>query len=145
MCFSIIMRYLSCNNTKDVSHYIISSTFWLLLWAAWPVEVFLFTFIAFVPLLLWNELQKRKSVFAHTFLAFLLWNILTTFWIVHATWFGVMMAVLINSLLMASAFTLFSWIKSRLGIKRGGGLLFACGLHSSTFILIGICLGRGLL
>ena len=93
----------------------------LLLWAAWPVDGFPFLlFIAFVPLLLLeNELQKRKSVFAHTFLAFMLWNILTTFWIVHATWFGVMMAVLINSLLMASAFTLFSWIKSRLGIKRG--------------------------
>ena len=93
----------------------------LLLWAAWPVDGFPFLlFIAFVPLLLLeNELQKRKSVFAHTFLAFILWNILTTFWIVHATWFGVMMAVLINSLLMASAFTLFSWIKSRLGIKRG--------------------------
>ena len=67
----------------------------------------------------YNELQKRKSVFLHSFLAFLLWNTLTTFWIVHATWFGVMMAILINSLLMASAFTLFSWIKTRLGSRKG--------------------------
>tara|TARA_B100000900_G_scaffold413239_1_gene436814 strand:+ start:8297 stop:9823 length:1527 start_codon:yes stop_codon:yes gene_type:complete len=93
----------------------------LLLWAAWPVDGFPFLlFIAFVPLLMVeNELQKHKSVFAHSFLSFLLWNTLTTFWIVHATWFGVVMAVLINSLLMASAFTIFSWIKIRLGSKRG--------------------------
>ncbi len=93
----------------------------LLLWAAWPVDGFPFLlFIAFVPLLMVeNELQKRKSVFLHSFLAFLLWNTLTTFWIVHATWFGVMMAILINSLLMASAFTLFSWIKTRLGSRKG--------------------------
>ena len=93
----------------------------LLLSIAWPVKGFPFLlFLAFVPLLLLeNELQRRKSVFAHSFLAFMLWNILTTFWIVHATWFGVIMAVLINSLLMASTFTLFSWIKIRLGSKRG--------------------------
>ena len=93
----------------------------ILLAAAWPVDGFPFLlFVAFVPLLmLEGKLQKRKSVFAHSFLAFLLWNTLTTFWIVHATWFGVVMAVLINSLLMASVFTLFSWIKSRLGSKRG--------------------------
>ena len=93
----------------------------LLLSIAWPVEGFPFLlFIAFVPLLmLENELPKRKSVFVHSFLAFILWNILTTFWIVYASWFGVVMAVLINSLLMASTFTLFSWIKSRLGSKRG--------------------------
>lgn len=93
----------------------------LLLSAAWPVDGFPFLlFFAFVPLLLMEgQLQKRKSVFAHSFLAFLLWNTLTTFWIVHATWFGVVMAVLINSLLMATAFTLFSWVKSRLGNKRG--------------------------
>ena len=93
----------------------------LFLWVAWPVDGFpFFLCVAFVPLLLAEEkLQKPKSVFAHSFLAFLLWNILTTFWIVHATWFGVVMAVLINSLLMASTFTIFSWIKRRLGSKRG--------------------------
>ena len=97
----------------------------LLLWAAWPVDGFPFLlFVAFVPLLLAEEkLQKRKSIFAHSFLAFLLWNTLTTFWIVHATFFGVLMAVLINSFLMASTFTIVSWVKSQLGRKRG---LWAC-------------------
>ena len=96
MCFSIIMRYLSCNNTKDVSHYIISHTFWFaslgcLACGRFSVST-LYCFCTIITA--GNELQKRKSVFAHTFLAFMLWNILTTFWIVHATWFGVMMAVL---------------------------------------------------
>ena len=93
----------------------------LLFTAAWPVDGFPFLlFFAFIPLfLIEGKLKKRKSVFAHSFLAFLLWNIFTTFWIVHATWFGVVMAVIINSLLMAFAFTLFSWIKSQLGTKRG--------------------------
>ena len=67
--------------------------------AGWPVDGFPFLlFLAFVPLLIAeNQLQKRKSVFAHSFLTFLLWNTLTTFWIVHSTCFGVVMAVLINS------------------------------------------------
>ena len=62
----------------------------LLLWLLWPVDGFPFLlFYCFCTIITaGNELQKRKSVFAHTFLAFMLWNILTTFWIVHATWFG---------------------------------------------------------
>ena len=49
-------------------------------------------------------------------------------------------------LLIASAFTLFSWIKSRLGIKRGWWAFVCVWLAFSTFILIGIlvaCLGNG--
>jgi apolipoprotein N-acyltransferase len=74
--------------------------------------------VAFVPLLI-LESEKPKFLFAYSLLAFVLWNSLTTYWIVHATLFGVVMAVLINALLMAGTFTLFSWIKSRLGVKRG--------------------------
>ncbi len=93
----------------------------LLLSLAWPTNGFPFLlFFAFVPLLLMEqEIHKRQSVFLLSLFAFLVWNTLTTFWIVNATWIGVIMAVLINSLLMASAFTLFSWVKSRLGQKRG--------------------------
>ena len=99
-----------------------------LLALAWPTNGFPFLlFFAFVPLLLMEqELQKRQSVFLHSLFAFLVWNTLTTFWIVNATWIGVIMAVLINSLLMASAFTLYSWVKSRLGQKRGWWAFYLC-------------------
>lgn len=86
---------------------------------AWPASGFPFLlFVAFIPLLV-LEREKPSYLFGYSFLAFLVWNSFTTYWIVHATLFGVIMAVLINSLLMALFFNLFSWIKGRLGAKRG--------------------------
>lgn len=70
-------------------------------------------FLAFLPLLYLDRFfTERKSEFrsvsfwGHTFLAFIIWNILTTWWIVHATAAGVVLAVVTNSLLMSLTFWL---------------------------------------
>ena len=67
-------------------------------------------FVAWVPLLVLDnyyvsERQSEKSIsfWFHAFLAFLIWNILTTWWIVHATAVGAMLAIVANSLLMSVA------------------------------------------
>lgn len=67
-------------------------------------------FLAWLPLLLLDgyyvaEKQTEKSVsfWFHAFLAFLVWNILTTWWIVHATAVGAFLAIVANSLLMSAA------------------------------------------
>ena len=89
----------------------ISLAILLLLWAAWPVDA-RFYFIAFVPLLLLeNELQNVNQFFAHTF-SFHVVEYIN--YILDSTCYLVWSddGVLINSLLMASAFTLFSWIKA---------------------------------
>jgi len=70
-------------------------------------------FIAFLPLLYLDHFfAERKSEFrsvsfwSHAFLSFFIWNILTTWWIVHATAAGAAMAIVTNSFLMSLTFWL---------------------------------------
>lgn len=70
-------------------------------------------FIAFLPLLYLDHFfTERKSEFrsvsfwSHAFLAFFIWNILTTWWIVYATAEGAIMANVANSFLMSLTFWL---------------------------------------
>ncbi|MGI8893044.1 MAG: apolipoprotein N-acyltransferase [Bacteroidia bacterium] len=100
----------------------------LLLSAAWPAGGFFFLlFIALVPLLiLENHLShnitiKRKGlgVFLYSYLTFFTWNLLTTWWIVNATFFGAVMAFIFNSLFMTLVFLLFHHTKMILGMKKG--------------------------
>jgi apolipoprotein N-acyltransferase len=65
----------------------------VLLWLAWPpLPLFPLLFIGFIPLLWLDEVcrEKEKSArcfFGYTYLALLIWNLLTTWW-VGATYFG---------------------------------------------------------
>ena len=65
-------------------------------------------FVAFLPLLYLDHFfveQKANyrsvSYWGHTFFAFLIWNVLTTFWVANATLTGALMAFLINSFAMS--------------------------------------------
>ena len=65
-------------------------------------------FIAFLPLLILDHFFVEKkanyrsvSFWGHTFLAFIIWNMLTTWWVSHATFVGAVMAVFVNSFLMS--------------------------------------------
>ncbi len=93
----------------------------LLLSISWPSRGMpLFLFIAFIPLLLVeDDLCRRKGMF-HTFHAlvfsypaFFTWNLLTTWWIYNSTAFGMIMAVLFNSLFMSLVFLAYHWTKKR--------------------------------
>lgn len=69
---------------------------------------------AFVPLLAAEYLateHKFRYFFSIYYLAFLLWNCATTYWIYLATIPGAIAAVVLNSLQMAIVFALFRWIK----------------------------------
>ena len=68
-------------------------------------------FIAWVPLFLAASALKEArravlKIFLHSFIAFLLYNIGTTWWIWNSTEIGAILAFLVNSLLMSGAFTL---------------------------------------
>ena len=70
-------------------------------------------FIALVPLLL-MELRVRtryqhtkRKVFALSYLAFLVWNVPTTWWIWYSTQIGAIFAILANTLLMTLTFFLY--------------------------------------
>ena len=74
----------------------------LLLFAAWPSSPFTWLiFIAFVPLLLaLQSVNQTKSVFGYSFIAMLIWNASTTWWLWNSTSVGAIAAIIANSLLM---------------------------------------------
>ncbi|TRZ42822.1 apolipoprotein N-acyltransferase [Robertkochia solimangrovi] len=93
----------------------------ILLAAAWPTYgIPVFIFFAFTPLLLVEhdirmDDQGRKGlrVFGYAYLAFLIWNSITTWWIWYSTPFGMLFALLVNSLLMAIVFSLYHFTAKR--------------------------------
>ena len=83
----------------------------LLLAFSWPeIGVFPFIFFAFVPLFILEDDIYRSNkgkgwmIFCLSFLSFFIFNVITTYWIYHATIFGAFAAFIINSGLMASVF-----------------------------------------
>ncbi|MFW5805147.1 MAG: apolipoprotein N-acyltransferase [Bacteroidales bacterium] len=75
--------------------------------------------VAFVPLLILEEYtQQRKhsghSLFGYTYLAFIVWNIISTYWIYYATAAGSIFALGLNALFVTVLFFLYHKIKLRL-------------------------------
>ncbi|MBC8266792.1 MAG: apolipoprotein N-acyltransferase [Flavobacteriales bacterium] len=85
----------------------------LLLAFSWPsIGIFPFVFFAFIPLLILGKTANNgKQVFWYSFLAFFIFNAITTYWVYHATLFGAIAAFVVNATLMAAAFYLFHKIK----------------------------------
>lgn len=81
----------------------------VLLSLSWPARGFPFiAFVAFVPLLFMEdqifrnrERHRTISVFFHAWVAFLVFNICTTWWIMYATLPGMVVAMLLNALFMS--------------------------------------------
>lgn len=91
---------------------------------SWPTYGFpIFIFGAFVPLLfveknIRNTYKKTKlSVFAYSFLTFLIWNLCTTSWLYYADVFGMVFANLFNSLLMSFVFLAYHISAKRLSAR----------------------------
>ncbi len=107
--------------------YLLCTISGFLLALAWPTYGFpILIFIAFVPLL-WVEEQLRTSrakrkgvkVFLFTYLAFLIWNTFTTWWIWNSTPFGALFAILVNSWLLSVVFWVYYKVRKRLPDRVG--------------------------
>jgi apolipoprotein N-acyltransferase len=104
----------------------------LLLGLAFPAigDLPFVSFFALVPLLFIEDRLDRERkggpwrIFPYAYLAFLVYNFVTTWWIYYASPGGMVMAVLANSLLMAVFFLLFHYSKRVLGPQRGYFALF---------------------
>jgi apolipoprotein N-acyltransferase len=102
-------------------NYLLALLSGLIFAMAWPTYGFsLLIFIAFVPLLIAenrirNAANKRHNLqtFSTSYVAFLVWNIITTWWIWKATDFGAIFAILVNSLLMSIVFQFYHLIAQR--------------------------------
>ena len=100
----------------------------LLMGLSWPATGNLgpLFFIALIPLLYVeytvaqnSEKFKSRHVFFNAYLAFLTFNVFSTWWIWYASEAGMIMAEVLNSLFMATVFLWFHNIKKRLGDKKG--------------------------
>ena len=97
----------------------------LLLALAWPTYGFpLLLFFGFVPLLFATRnlntsdvKRPRLKLFGFSYLAFFIFNIITTWWLYNSTGFGMWFAVLANSLLMTLVWMLYSRISKRFSIS----------------------------
>lgn len=94
----------------------------VLLALAWPTYgLSIVIFFAFFPLLLLtHEIQKTTDqkkylkIFVYSYVSFLTWNILTTYWLYYATLFGAIFAIGCNSIFFAIVFTAYGWSLGRL-------------------------------
>jgi apolipoprotein N-acyltransferase len=113
---------------KKFSLYIIYSVVTGLLFSiSWPSGGFApLLFVAFVPLLIAEDKiasqdagGEIKGRFFIWYSAFLVFNILTTWWVKFASFFGAVAAIVFNALFMALVFQLFHYTKRKLGSKIG--------------------------
>ena len=99
-----------------------------LLSLGWPERGFPgLLFIGLVPLLTVEDQVIRHperfikfSVLFYSYPGFLLWNLLTTWWIVNSTFVGAAMAIVLNSLFMSIVFQAFHWTRKKLNSPAAG-------------------------
>lgn len=95
----------------------------------WP-EAGPLMLVALVPLLFSDELNFRKSenlsaAFTTSYFAFLIWNLLTCWWISFVSLPGMLLIAFLNSLLMAVVWWGKSFVRKRLGSTSGDFALAA--------------------
>lgn len=99
----------------------------LLLFASWPVNGFTsLIFVALVPLLFIQQYlgdNGKRGMFWYSWLAFFLWNILTTWWIWNSTLSGALMAFILNSLFTATVFQLYHVSRKKLFNNKKGAFI----------------------
>jgi apolipoprotein N-acyltransferase len=94
-------------------------------WYEWGSGLFLF--IGLVPLLFVEEYvsqeqskgKKSSSVFLYASFAFLIWNIIDTWWIKNASFAGLLAAMIVTTFLMSVPFWLYSVSKRIWGRRLG--------------------------
>ncbi|MGB1039307.1 MAG: apolipoprotein N-acyltransferase [Flavobacteriales bacterium] len=106
--------------------FILSISSGLILGLSW-VEItglFPFVFIALVPFLIiedevYNKKLSGAKVYVHAFVIFALFNIVSTWWIYHATIPGALMAFFFSAVLVAFPFWFFHLTRKYVGNKEG--------------------------
>ena len=103
-------------------YLLLSSLTGVLLAIGFPTSPFtLVMFIGFVPLLIVEQLiseeregPNKKRVFGYSYNAFVIWNILTTYWVGNTAYIGGVVAILVNALFMSVPIILFHQTKKYL-------------------------------
>ena len=100
----------------------------LLFWLAWePMPFTPLVFIAFVPFFYlseWGRSTSKGKNFGVLFLALMLWNISTTWWVWFASDVGAIAMLILNSLLMYLPFGIIRWLQRKKGFEWDAKWLF---------------------
>ncbi len=93
----------------------------LLLAASWFTPFTLFIFVGFAPLFLMtknihetHEKKRGLKIWALSYLAFFIWNIITTWWVYKASFGGAVLAIVCNALLMSWAFLIWYRVERKI-------------------------------
>jgi apolipoprotein N-acyltransferase len=119
---------------KKYQLFLLSILSGVLLGTAWfPHGIIPLLFVSFVPLLIIEQVvfqnpekHKSRSVFFFSYISFFIWNSITTWWLVNASWGGAVMAIVLNSMFMAFIFLFFHRVKKRVGEKWGNIVFISC-------------------
>ena len=106
---------------KIRKNILLALTSGLLLGLPWSIaSLFFLIFVAWVPLFQLEEETRHQenpyTIFNYSFVSFLLWNILGTWWVSQAQLVGAILIMLVNSLLQALVFWSVSRIRTSLRI-----------------------------
>ena len=127
---------------KNRTLVLLSISTGLLLTLAWPFWGFpIIALFAFVPLLfVFDQIHKYKhnhaaiSGFTYSFLALLIWNALTTWWIWNSTSFGAIAAIVLNSLFFAVPLGWYSFLRRKFFNSSKGYFALICLWLSFEYI-----------
>ena len=115
----------------------------LLLASSWPINgITPLIFVSLIPILLVEEIisndnlgKKNLRLFFYSYIAFLTWNIATTWWIVHTTLPGAIFANFANSSFYSIIFLLYSRVKRKIDLKAGTLFLITFWISFEKFHL----------
>ncbi|MHA7944722.1 apolipoprotein N-acyltransferase [Formosa sp. 3Alg 14/1] len=105
-----------------MKHLLLALATGLLLALGWPTYGFpVLLFVAFIPLLYVAQQHRTTHslkykgwrLFGLSYLAFFIWNFITTNWLQYADMFGASFAILVNSLLMAFIILIYQAVAKR--------------------------------
>lgn len=116
---------------RKIHLILLSALSGVLLSLSWPADGFPFIiFLALVPLLYVEDFIcknkhnfSRYAVFFYSYIAFFVWNVLTTWWIINSTVFGAVMAIVFNSLFMSLVIWVYHFIRRNLFRGKTGKLI----------------------
>ena len=115
---------------KKIVHISLAVLSGLLIAASWPTRGFTpLIFIAFVPLIFLQDYigtddnNVKGNIFGLSFLSFLVWNSLTTWWVWNSTPAGAVAMLLLNSSFMATTFWLYNFTRKKIFDNKKGYFL----------------------